>query len=80
MMTRKNTNVGKLCNIAYAQNENSDLQITSHNNVFLFIQGIEKKNQSLRKVSTKKSNNEEKTAFYISSENRNQKQQDTSGD
>lgn len=37
-MARKNINMGKLCNIVYAQNENSDLQITLHNIVVVFIQ------------------------------------------
>lgn len=34
--------MGKLSNIVYAQNDNSDLQITSHNAVFSFIQVIAK--------------------------------------
>lgn len=34
--------MGKLCSIVYARNENSDLQITLHNIVVVFIQVIAK--------------------------------------
>lgn len=37
MMARRNSNMGKLCNIVYAQNENSDPQITLQNAVVLFM-------------------------------------------
>lgn len=66
--------MGKLCNVIYAKNEKSDLQIFQTNAVVLFIQVITKQItakiiQNLRKVSTKKkANNEEKIVLYISSE------------